>query len=287
MQKNVLITGCSSGFGYGMALKFSRAGDKVFAAVRDLKSDGSKKLTQLAHEENLPIELIYIDVTKQSTIDDAIKLIVKKTKQIDVLINNAGFGYMGPVEDFSIEEVKHQYDTNIYGVLRMVKAVAPIMRKQKQGIIINFSSISGLVPFPLYGIYSSSKYAIETISESLRFELSHFGITVLLIEPGSFATNFSTNRTTPQLFGTPNSAYKTLSNNFWTRYRKTHDQSHKSFFSKTRSPQRIIDAVFNLTQKDNPPFRTRIGVDAQLHYYVKKLLPQPIWEWLLHKAYKW
>src|SRR5438128_2631897 len=113
MQKVVLITGCSSGFGFGMALKFSRAGYQVFAGVRSPKSPGSLNLIETARKEKLPLQLVTIDVTKDETIQKAVKETIKKTNRIDVLINNAGFGYLGPIENFSIEEVQSQYDTNI------------------------------------------------------------------------------------------------------------------------------------------------------------------------------
>lgn len=191
--KTVLITGCSSGIGEACALIFARAGFDVIASMRMPRERG-KKLREIAEKEKLLIETPEIDVTDEKTIETTLSEI---NRPVDILINNAGFGMIGPVEDFTIEEIKSQYDTNVLGTLRMIKSVAPSMRKRRRGLIVNLSSINGLIPFPLWGVYSSSKFAIESLSESLRFELKHFGIDVVLIEPGSFLTNFPDNIRTP------------------------------------------------------------------------------------------
>ncbi len=169
----------------------------------------------------------------------------------------------------------------------MVKAVAPEMRKRKRGLIINISSINGLVPFPLFSIYSSSKFAIETLSEGLRFELSHFGVKVVLVEPGSFATKFSENRKHPKNFGTAESEYKELTDNFFTRYRKTQDVSKIGPVSKVMNPKKVVDLLFKIAKTTNPKPRYKVGYDAFFFYYLNKLVPWWLWEKLLHKAYKW
>lgn len=283
----ILITGCSSGIGFNIALKFARNGHKTYASLRNLAGEGAKKLLTIRTKENLPLEVIQIDVTKEETITKSVTEILSKEGHIDVLINNAGFGYLGAIEDFSITEIKDQYETNIFGVLRMVKEVAPQMREQRQGLIINVSSINGLVPFPLFSIYSSSKFAIETLSEGLRFELSHFGVKVVLIEPGSFATKFSENRKYPKNLGTTASAYKELTDNFFARYKKTHDASKVGLVSKVVNPEKVVNKIYEIAQTSNPKPRYKMGYDAFFFYYLKKLAPWWLWEKLLHKAYKW
>lgn len=283
----VLITGCSSGIGYETALKFARSGHKTFASVRNAKSDGAKKLKQIQQIENIYLEILQIDVTDVDSIKAGIKIIKKKSGRIDVLVNNAGFGYLGPIESFSIKEVEDQYNTNIYGILRMVKEVAPIMRAQRKGTIVNMSSISGIIPFPLFSVYSSSKYAVEAISEGLSFELSHFGIRVIIIEPGSFLTNFTRNKKHPREFGDPKSPYKPLIQYFFDRYNKTHDKERSDFVSKVLEPKAVVDTIYKAVNSENPRLRYLVGNDAHIYFILRKILPQRVWNWLLHKVYKW
>lgn len=282
----MLITGCSSGFGYGMAIKFSHNGYKTYAGVRSLQSTGAKQLQEISKKNSL-LQVIELDVCHQKSITNAITLITKQTGRIDILINNAGYGYLGPIEETPIKDIQEIYETNVFGVLRMVQAVVPVMRKKSSGLIINFSSINGIVPFPLFSIYSSTKFAIETLSEGLRFELQHFGIQVVTVEPGSYLTNFAKNRKQPQTLHASSSPYKMLINNFFTRYKKTHDSNIKHFASKTENPQEVVDALFEISQTKNPKARYRIGRDAQKYYYLRKILPFFVWELLLHKLYKW
>ena len=241
-RKVVLITGCSSGFGYLTALKFARNRYQTFAGVRDLESPGAKKLEELKIQEDLQLEVLKIDVTDNESVRRGVEAILRQEKRIDILINNAGFGTVGPVEEFSLDEIKDQYETNVYGVLRMIKAVAPTMRAQKSGHIINISSIAGLVTFPLYGLYSSSKRALEGLTEDLRFDLSHFGIKVVLVEPGSFGTSFSQNRKTPQSLTSQNSPYKDLAEKFNNRYRKF----QKKVFAQDGDPQKKTHLIYHI-----------------------------------------
>lgn len=286
-KKVVSVTGCSSGFGFLTALKFARNGWQVFAGIRNLESAGAKELWEIKKKENLSLEILPLDVTSQLSVEEAVGMAVRKAGRIDVLVNNAGFGYLGPVEDFTIEEVKSQYETNVFGVLRMVKAVVPIMRKRSSGLIVNLSSISGLVSFPLFGVYSSSKFALETLSESLRFELKPFGVDVVLLEPGSFFTRFAQNRRHPKAFGREDSPYRKLAENFFRRYQKTHDKARASFISKAADPQKVADLIYGIAQQKNPGFRHLVGGDAYFSYFIRKILPFGLWEWFLHRAYDW
>ena len=283
----VLITGCSSGFGYLTALKFARNGWLTFASMRDVEGVGAKELWETRSRESLPIELVKIDVGDEISVKEGVAEVVKKTGRIDILVNNAGFGYLGPVEEFSVDEVKSQFETNVFGTLRMVKAVTPLMREGRSGTIINISSINGLISFPLFGVYSSSKFALEALSVSLRFELSHFGIKVVLVEPGSYLTKFATNKKHPVLFGKEGSIYKELEDQFFHRYQKAHEKVEGSFISRFTDPQRVADLIFKISQEKNPQQRYLIGVDAHLYYWLKKMLPNSFWELLLHKVYNW
>ncbi|HSX39386.1 MAG TPA: SDR family oxidoreductase [Candidatus Saccharimonadales bacterium] len=286
-MKSVLITGSSSGFGFLTALKFARNGYKVFASVRETNSEGSQKLTQIRDTENLALQIIQIDVTDQESIDREIQKFKDRGENIDILINNAGYGISGPVEEFTIEEIKAEYNTNIFGVVRMIKSVAPIMREHKSGTIVNISSVSGLVVFPMHSVYSSSKYALEALSDGWAFELSHFGIKVVIIEPGSFATDFSKNRKYPAAFNTPNSVYKELAANYFSRYNKTHDTSKTALTSKVLDPAPVVDTIFKAATAKNPAPRYIVGNDAKLYSTIHKLVPDKLWNFILHKAYKW
>lgn len=284
-KKVILITGCSSGFGYLTALKFARNEWLTFASMRDVESVGAKELWETRNKENLPLELVKIDVRDEISVKEGVETVVKKTGSIDVLVNNAGFGYLGPVEEFSVDEVKSQFETNVFGTLRMVKAVTPLMREGRSGTIINISSINGLISFPLFGIYSSSKFALEALSMSLRFELSHFGIKVVLVEPGSFITNFSINKKHPEEFGSND--YEALTSKFFQRYSLATARTAKGIISKFTKPQRVADLIYKIAQEKNPQQRYLIGFDAHLYYWLKKMLPSSFWEFLLHKVYDW
>src|SRR3989344_2560813 len=277
-RKVVLITGCSSGFGYLTALKFARNRYQTFAGVRNLESPGAKKLEELKIQEDLQLEVLKIDVTDNESVRRGVEAILRQEKRIDILINNAGFGTVGPVEEFSLDEIKDQYETNVYGVLRMIKAVAPTMRAQKSGHIINISSIAGLVTFPLYGLYSSSKRALEGLTEDLRFDLSHFGIKVVLVEHGSFGTSFSQNRKTPQSLTSQNSPYKDLAEKFNNRYRKF----QKKVFAQDGDPQKVADLIYRIANQSKPAARYLVGNDACLYYYLRRFVPNFLWEYLLH-----
>lgn len=287
MQKVVLITGCSSGFGFGTAIKFAENGYQTFAAVRNIKSEGAKQLVKISNTRKVPLEVIEIDVTNKITIKAAIAKITRKTGRIDILINNAGYGYLGPIEETPIEDIQALHDTNVLGVIRMVQAVIPCMRRNASGFIINISSINGIVPFPLFSIYSSTKFAIETLTEGLRFELKHFGIHVVLIEPGSYLTKFSSNRKQPKNLLSSLSPYKVLLDNFFHRYQKTHDVDTKHLASKTANPREVVDKIFHIAQLVNPRARYLVGRDAYKYYYLKKFLPFFLWELILRKVYKW
>jgi NAD(P)-dependent dehydrogenase (short-subunit alcohol dehydrogenase family) len=196
-MKHILITGCSSGFGLLAAKHLAKQGHRVFATMRNVNGKNSKKASELlayAHEHNLKIEVYDIDVTSDDSVNEAIEQIDK----VDVLINNAGRGYGGPVEAFSSQQLLGQLDLNIVGALRMANAVLPKMRKQKSGLIIQVSSVAGRGSFPGYGIYCASKWGLEGVSEALRYELAPLGIDVVLVEPGPFSTDFITNIVEPK-----------------------------------------------------------------------------------------
>ena len=182
MNKVVLITGVSSGFGKNTAEYLAQKGNIVYGTVRkDIEGGGD-------------VRLLKMDLTDNASIKTAIETIIRKEGRIDVLINNAGMHTGGSIETTPIEHAKLQMDTNFIGLVNMLKAVLPVMRRQKYGMIINFGSIGGLIGLPFQAYYSASKFAIEGLSEALRMEVREFNIKVVVINPGDFNTNNTTNR---------------------------------------------------------------------------------------------
>ncbi len=191
-NKTVVITGSSSGFGYLTTLSLARKGYKVWATMRNSQTKNASKkeeLLKLAQEEKLQISVVDMDVNSDDSVSKAIDFIVRADGTIDYLINNAGYMFVGITEAYSIQQAKDQFETNFFGILRTTKAVAPYMRKQEDGLIINVTSLAGRLSFPYFGIYCASKHAVEAYSQTLRYELAPFGVEVCVVEPGPFGTN--------------------------------------------------------------------------------------------------
>jgi len=188
-MKKVLITGCSSGFGKMSAKYLAEKHFHVYATMRNTKGKNEKvaqELKDFASTNNLKLEVLDLDVTS----DDSVNSAISNIPEVDVLINNAGLGFGGPIEAFTSQQCLDQLDLNIVGTLRTAKAVLPKMRKQHSGLIIQVSSIAGRGAFPGFGVYHASKWGLEGLSESLRYEVAPLGIDVAIVEPGPFSTDF-------------------------------------------------------------------------------------------------
>ena len=183
MKKVVIITGASRGFGELIAKKFQKENYQVIATMRNI--DSSPSLKKLDN-----VDIKRLDVTVKSEIKNVIDYTIKKYGRIDVLINNAGYGAFGFLEEASDEEIKNQFDVNFFGLIDCIRGVVPQMRKQKSGKIINISSIAGRFGLPFTSLYNSSKFAVEGLTECLHYELSLFGIDIKTVAPGSFRTGF-------------------------------------------------------------------------------------------------
>src|ERR687885_1082963 len=186
-QNVALVTGSSSGIGFEISLLLARNGFNTYASMRNLEK--SKSITEIANREKLPLKVIQLDVNDDISVREAIDRVVAENQRIDVLVNNAGYGLLGTLEDLSIEEIKEQFETNFFGVVRVTQQVLPVMRKQKSGTIVNVSSVGGRMSFPGLSAYHSTKFALEGLSESISYELEPFGIRVVIIEPGVIRTN--------------------------------------------------------------------------------------------------
>jgi len=187
MAKTILITGASSGFGRLTAEKLANSGHRVFAGFRS--TDGAKK--PVADElRGKKIEILRLDVTDQASVDSAVKQLLKTTNnQLDVVVNNAGMASAGISESFTAEQVREMFDVNVFGVQRVIRAILPALRAKRSGLVINIGSILGRVTIPFFGLYGASKYAVEAMSDSYRYELSQLGIDVVLVQPSAYPTN--------------------------------------------------------------------------------------------------
>lgn len=182
-NKTVLITGSSSGIGRAAALRFQQAGWNVAATMRN-----PEKEAELGKLEG--IALVRLDVTSEDSIAAAIGETIQRFGGIDVVVNNAGYGLVGPFEASTGEQVRRQFETNVFGLMNVVRAVLPHMRERRAGVIINVASMGGRITFPLYSLYNGTKWGVEGFSEGLQFELEQFGIRVKIIEPGAIKTDF-------------------------------------------------------------------------------------------------
>jgi len=182
-QKVAVVTGSSSGTGFETSLTLARNGFYTYATVRKLE-EGSKQITDIAKKENLPLQVIQLDVNNDKSVIDATNRIVEEKGSIDVVINNAGYLLFGAFEDTSIDEIRAQFETNFFGAVRVMQAVIPIMRNQRNGKMVNITSVGGRIAFPFDSIYHGTKFALEGLSESIQYELEPFGIKIILIEPG-------------------------------------------------------------------------------------------------------
>jgi NAD(P)-dependent dehydrogenase (short-subunit alcohol dehydrogenase family) len=186
--QTVLITGATDGLGRAAALLLAEKGFRVFAAGRS--AEKRAELDRLAAAKKLPLESVELDVCDEKSVSRAVQQILQKAGNIDVLINNAGVGLMAAAEELKLDDLRRLYETNIFGLLRVTQAVLPRMRERKSGRILMLSSVAGILTPPTYGAYSSSKHAVEALSNALRLELYPFNVEVILIEPGYIMTNF-------------------------------------------------------------------------------------------------
>ena len=191
MSAAILITGASTGFGKEAAQRLARRGHSVFATMRDIKGRNRQNcefLEQLAVAESLSLHVLELDVTQETSVQSAVNAALDRCGRLDVVINNAGFAGIGVTEAYTAEQFQQMFDVNVYGVVRVNRAVLPAMRQQKRGLLIHVSSGAGRVAVPAMAAYSASKFALEAIADAYRFELSPFSIESVLVEPGIYRT---------------------------------------------------------------------------------------------------
>ncbi len=262
----VLITGASSGIGKSCAAYLSRRGFKVF---------GTGRQPTRCEEEYGMLEM---DVTDDASIHRAVKYVIDREKRIDVLINNAGAALSGAVEDTAVEEARAQFETNFFGVIRVTGAVLPFFRRQNHGLIINISSIGGLISVPFTAFYCASKFAVEGISEALRFELKKFNIKVVLLEPGDIQSGLTRHRVRAERSRHPGP----YEEQFKTTLRVIEDDENNG-----ATIERVAEKIGEIIGKRSPKLRYVVGKPQQrLAVLLKKVLPSAWYEKIIASHYK-
>lgn len=270
-SKVVLVTGASSGIGQAIAQTLIEKGYKVYGTSRNVTDESVIK----AKSGSGFLKMISLDVCSEESIKNAIDYILQREITIDILINNAGNGIAGSVEDTTTEEAFYQFDTNFFGVHRMCRAVLPKMREQKSGLIINISSVAGLISVPYQSMYSASKYAVEALTETLRIEVKPFGIKVSMVEPGDTKTGFTAKR-----IYTKASASSVYTEKFMKAIKTMeHDEQNGP------SPKILVDAVLKIINSKNPPVRIVGGFSYKVLFILKRLLPARFVEFVVSKIY--
>ena len=248
-MSTILVTGASTGIGQETALHMARKGHQVFAGVRT--PDSAVELREKTNSENLPLEIIQLDITSDESVDQAIGTIMSSAGRIDALVNNAGIGGGRAVEETPLEEVREVFETNYFGSVRMLLAVTPIMRQQRDGRIVTMSSLAGRMVFGCHGHYSASKWALEGLSEALAFEMAHYNVKVSVIEPGSVPTPAWEKGTPP-----PEDSH----------YEKPMARLGRWAEFSMRRPAtclQVAEAVAHAIESDEPHIRYPVGVDAE------------------------
>jgi NAD(P)-dependent dehydrogenase (short-subunit alcohol dehydrogenase family) len=258
MQKVALVTGSSSGIGFESCIALAKDGYRTFASMRDIKKAG--EIEAIAKKENLPIDVIQLDVDNEESIVSAIKQIVSDGGRLDVLVNNAGYGQFGCTEDVSVDDFRKQFETNFFSIIRIIQEVSPIMRNQNSGIIVNISSVIGRMGLPGFPAYISTKYALEGLSECLRYELGQFGIKVTLIEPGAIKTNFFDSMKIQESKADPQ--YKKLTDHILSGL--------KMMSELGTAPSQVAEVIIKAIHADEILPRYIAGTDAAMFMEAKK-----------------
>ncbi len=270
MSKTVLITGCTSGIGKETALLFAKKGYTVFATSKDEgKINEVEKIERESYSKELEnVHWLKMDVTKKNEVETTIQRVIEKSGKIDILINNAGVGFLGEFENANIEEVKRVFEVNVFGVMNVIQAILPHFRERKNGVIVNVSSISGKIGFPFYSIYNSSKFALEGFIEGLQYELEPFGIRLKLIEPGPVKTKFFKD------------SFQVESKNKEGANKNPYQKAKNKFLGKTSgqnsstTPEQVANLIYKASLDESSRIRYVIGKLANFLSFFRKILPE-------------
>ncbi|NHF59269.1 SDR family oxidoreductase [Flavobacteriaceae bacterium TP-CH-4] len=265
-NKVVLITGGSSGIGKSIGIYLKSKQFKVYGTTRSLSR----------HADFTAFELLELDVRKTDGIESAIHRLIELEGRVDVLINNAGVGITGPLEETPHDQIVNAFDVNFHGPLRMIKAVLPQMREQKYGLIINITSIAGYMGLPYRGVYSASKGALEIITEALRMETKEFGVQITNLAPGDFATNIAAGRY----------HVKAVKGSPYVQYARTLEAINDGV-DDGEDPIEVAKKVFKIIRTQKPRIHYKVGAFSQkISVFLKKILPEKVFEKMLLNHYK-
>jgi NAD(P)-dependent dehydrogenase (short-subunit alcohol dehydrogenase family) len=267
-RKVVLVTGASSGFGQAIAAELQSRGHRVFGTTRRPSTAAPSGCT-----------LVTMDVDEEASVTAGVAEVLQQAGRIDVLVNNAGFGFAGAIEDTTIEEARRQFETNFFGMHRACRAVLPQMRAHRSGRIVNMSSLGGLVSVPFQAMYCASKFAVEAYTEALRMEVRPFGIQVAMVEPGDFATRFTANRRMTVAASSPQSPYAELCA---TAVRRMGEDE-----ASNPDTAPVVRAVVQAIEARRPRLRYPAANALQRTLVaLRPLLPQRLFEYLVMDNYK-
>ena len=259
-QQVVFVTGASSGFGRLTAQSLARQGYTVFAGIRQSHGKNAAarvEIQTLAETERLALEVLDVDVTEEASVEQAVKQVIEQVGRLDVVVNNAGIAVSGPIEALTLEQVQQQFDTNVFGALRVNRAALPQMRKQGSGLLIQIGSVMGRLAFPFAGVYSATKFALEGLTEAYRQELAALGIDAVIVEPGTYPTDFL------KKIGGPTDIervgpYSAFLEQFTTMMMNPSPQGEPD-------PQEVADAIAQViaTSAGQRPLRTVVAIESQ------------------------
>jgi NAD(P)-dependent dehydrogenase (short-subunit alcohol dehydrogenase family) len=272
-SKAVLVTGCSSGIGHATATALATRGWKVYATAR--KPEAIADLAQKG------CETLALDVRDEQSMSDAVNAVIEAEGAVGVLVNNAGYSQSGAVESIPLDQVRRQFETNVFGLIRMCQLVLPRMREQRWGKIVNIGSMGGKLTFPGGGIYHATKYAVEAISDALRFEVRGFGVDVILIEPGLIVTGFgeAATATVPEGDDSPYAGFNSAVGKLTTG-------AYQGPMAKLGGPpDTVAKTIADALESRRPKPRYPVTVSAHLMINQRRLTPDRVWDLMMRTQF--
>ena len=272
-SRAVLVTGCSSGIGWATAERLARGGWTVYATARDVEA--------VAPLEALGCRLLPLDVTEEDSMRAAVEEVERMEGAVGVLVNNAGYSQSGAVEEVPMEKVRRQFETNVFGLVRLCQLAMPGMRRQGFGRIVNLSSMGGRLTFPGGGFYHASKYAVEALSDALRFEVRGFGVEVVVVEPGLISTGFA--RTAVGSMGQGDGPYASFDAGVARTTRENYERGPLAALGG--GPEAVAETIEHAISAARPRARYTVTPSARVLISARRLLPDRAWDGLLGLFY--
>lgn len=271
----VLVTGANSGFGLACTKALAEKGTRVYATYRSPRKAGP--LWELSRA--LPVFPLLMDVNRRPSVERAVRQLLKREGRIDILLNNAGFVMAGFWEDLSDKDIRDQFETNVFGLLRVTRAVLPAMRRQGSGKILNIGSIAAFAALPGLGPYSATKFAVNSITEALRMEARPWGVEVAEVNPGEIHTSVVQNTRMGERVLSAKSPY--------TPFTRQFEQLAKERFEKAAPVEKLVKVVLKALGQNPMKRRYLVKPDDYALYYLRWLLPDALWEWGLERMFPW